>query len=660
MHKQELRKHADPGLHFSPGHGLLHTEVIDYIVRTAVKNIAGQRILAVYLYDRQNVSAPRYTIFQTQHEYSTLMRAEGGALQWRSACLSSLLSGWPRKQCAFYTQKDQQRVTQFCALEDESGVKALTALQEKIMAVRQRKHVITRERKIIETMRRVPNKPRDLAGWIHREVLPAHVFYTYRKGGKAMEGWCSACRHDVQVVGAHHNAVGHCPRCGRAITFKAAGKIGRLYDHATAQVIQRTGESEFLVRIFKAYKSYRGNYRNAKEEIWESARFFVRWDGGEISVDPYYHSYKGVTTHWHSGVRPIINKWTQNFGADICGHLYLRNLNDALLGTPWQYSQLQHFYEHDREPLEVLPYLQRFVQYPFIEYFVKLSLHKLAQHMVYTSYPNSDFNVDGHGLQEILGVPQGDLPLLQTLDASPKQLKLLRALHKQGLRSDESLLRWYATHEIADQDNILRPLHHMPPGKLMRYIDRQFERLRDTKTKYGAQRYRDLRSVLSEYCDYLRICAALCYDLRNTFVLFPRDLCAAHDAAASQFQAKKDEATEKAIGAAYSALAERYGYSHGEFAILAPKTAKEITEEGHALRHCVGSYAERVVKDECVILFLRRLDNLAAPFVTLELKGGQLVQNRGFSNGEPSAEAKAFLQRWERDVLQAAPQKLAA
>ena len=666
MRKQELRKHADPGLKFSPGHGLLHTEAIDYIIRTAVRNIAGQRVLAVYLYDRQSAAqgsnAPRYTVFQTRWEYITLERTEGGALKWRTSCLDNLLGGWPRKQCAFYTQKDLDRVTRFCGVDNASGLDALEVLQERIRAARLRERIVARERKIIETMERVPAKPRDLKGWIHREALPAYVIYTYRKGKKRLDGWCTSCRHDVKVEGVRHNAEGHCPRCGRSVTFKPAGRVGKLYDRATAQVLQRTGEKELLLRIFKADKCYR-SYRSAKEYVWENARFFICWnDSGEISIEPYYDSYRGITTRWRSGERPGMSPWVRTFEQDACGHLYLRGLTEALAGTPWQYSQLQAFYWHDREPLEVLPYLQRYIQRPFIEYLVKLGLCKLAQYAVYGSRTRIDdaLNFEGRNPREILGVRLEDVPLLQALDASPEQLTLLRALRGQGLRVEEPLLRWYEAHGITEEGDILRPLRYTTPLKLMRYIENQFEHLWKQKTEYGIPRYRELRNVLSEYRDYLGIGKALGYDLKNTFVLFPRDLRKAHDTAANLYRPKKDTYVEKAIGAAYPELTKQYGYSRGGFAVVAPQTAKEIVAEGHALRHCVGAYTERVARDEYAILFLRRTADLKAPFVTLRVKDSRLVENRGLSNGEPPPDAQKFLKRWEREVLQAAPQRMAA
>ena len=656
MRKKELRKHADPGLRFSPGHGLLHTEVLNYIIRAAVKNIGGQRVLTVYVYDRQSAAqgnnAPRYTVFQSRQEYITAEHMEGGALRWRSACLYNLLfSGYQRKEYTFYTQKDRDCVTRFCAVKSRLGLEALDKLQSKIMEVRLRERTITRERKILETMEHVPTAPRDLKGWIHREILPAYVFYKYRKGKKRFDGWCTACRHDVQVADARHNAEGRCPRCGRTVIFKPFSRISCLYDRATGQVIQHTGEKELLVRIFKADKHYR-SYRDAEAIIWENARFFVRWDDdGEVSIDPYYYSYSGITTRWHRGERPFMNPYARSFEQDTCGNIYLRGLDSVLAGTPWQYSQLQAFYKHDREPMEVLSYLRQYFLHPFIEYFVKLGLHNLAKYAVYGGY---GMNMEGKNPREILGVEPEDIPLLQSLDANSRQLRLLHTLRKQGLRPEEPLLRWYGEHEISNMDNLLSPLRYTTSFKLTRYIDGQFERLRSFKTENGRRRYEKLSNVLSEYCDYLRIGKTLGYDLKNTFVLFPSDLRIAHDTAARLDQAKKDAVIEQAISVAYPALEKMYSYSHGGFSIVVPKSAKEIVAEGHALRHCVGSYTTSVAKQKCAILFLRRTDDINAPFVTLRVQDGRLEENRGLCNGEPAPAAKAFLKRWEREVLQPA------
>ena len=55
-------------------------------------------------------------------------------------------------------------------------------------------------------------------------------------------------------------------------------------------------------------------------------------------------------------------------------------------------------------------------------------------------------------------------------------------------------------------------------------MDRQYSFLRLRKTQYGGIRYKDMQALVSEYRDYLDMCVRERYDLRNDFVLLPKDL----------------------------------------------------------------------------------------------------------------------------------------
>ena len=52
--KRACRKFAMPELEFNLNEGVLHVEGCPYIIRTAVRNIAGQRILMLYIYQREH------------------------------------------------------------------------------------------------------------------------------------------------------------------------------------------------------------------------------------------------------------------------------------------------------------------------------------------------------------------------------------------------------------------------------------------------------------------------------------------------------------------------------------------------------------------------------------------------------------------------------
>ena len=138
---------------------------------------------------------------------------------------------------------------------------------------------------------------------------------------------------------------------------------------------------------------------------------------------------------------------------------------------------------------------------------------------------------------------------------------------------------------------------------MMRYIAEQYEKNKRPAHRFYGDGYTDYANTLVQYRDYLCMCEGLEYDLKNSFVLFPRDLKDAHDKVASLSDPEKAAIYERQIQQAYPLLEKLYRFERDGWTIMAPKTSKEITEEGHRLHHCVGGYVKRVAMKECIILF---------------------------------------------------------
>ena len=661
INKRECRKYLNPGIKLNSGSGVLHFEKIEYIVCAAIKNIAGRRALILYLYNCRKVIAggvePEYTLFQYRDDYITLHKDSSGNEKWREASLHNMGDRYTNftKTCAFYRFRDEQLVTRFCNISEKTGFEALNALQSAIMSARLTKRIIKRERKIIERMIPIPAIPRRFKSFIHREVLPHYVFYDYCRGNKPKRGYCTACRHNVLVNGTKHNSEGQCPNCEKKITFKSSGRSKRVWDRTTVQVLQRISEDELVLRVFKVNNWLR-NWREPVLDLWENTRVFIRRDEADIvKVDPYYYSYNiGMTTHWRKGERSRFSYYQYSFECDVCGHLYCKNLDDVLKGTAWQYSQLERFYSTDREPLEVIPYLLAYNKYPAIEYLVKLGLTELASTVIYKKDGAKVINEYGRNLRETLGIEPDDLPVLQKINANKRQFELYQRLKLQGIKADETLLLWYQNQKIASAENVSIPLRYTTSRKLMRYIEEQFECLKDLKTQYGGRRYESVGRVLSDYKDYLSMGGLLEYDFKNSFVLFPKNLPEAHDQTSKLFSGKKSGIFKKVIRAAYESLLEKYCFTRDGLTLIPPKTEKEIISEGHTLHHCVYSYVEKVAKGECLILFIRQTENIKKPFYTLEIQNGQVIQIQGKYHCEPTPEVKKFLEFWVRKKLRAA------
>lgn len=259
MNKKECRKYAAPEPAIAPGHGLLHAGQVSYIVRTAVKTIDHHRTLVLYIYSRQQAAQgdchPLWTVFQGKDDFTTLARKPDGTTSWRTSAFAKLGEDWSFvKRCAFYSARDQERVSGFFRDDNEKGTCFVPLLQaqDKILERRRQKRERERDRKVRARMRGLPALPRDLETWAHRTVLPAYFFYDHAKRGKA-SGICSSCGHEATLTGVRYNATVICPQCGRQIVAKSRGRRKWLEDRATCQVIQKAGPDELVVRILKAY-----------------------------------------------------------------------------------------------------------------------------------------------------------------------------------------------------------------------------------------------------------------------------------------------------------------------------------------------------------------------------------------------------------------------
>ena len=661
--RRKCRKYADPGLKMSSGNGLLYAEQISYIVRAAVKLIGHKRILVLYVYSREEAAegcfSPLWTVFQGKEDYAVLARREDGTLSWRVTFFAVLDGRWDFvSRCAFYTQKDEERIKRFFQDGEKGGFPPLLHAQRKICRERNMERQRNREGRVLERMKDLGPLPRGLAKWAHRSVMPAYFFYDYKKGAKNVEGTCSSCGKETVIAGARHNREGVCPACGREVTMKARGRRGCLFDRVTLQTVQKTGPGEVVVRIVKCCYTYRGQ-DTPEKVIFENARLFVRTGREGVAVEGYYDSYnKGILTSWRRGYRPAFSTWQYCFAADLCGHLYCGNLPEALEGTPWQYCPADIFYGHDREPMELAPFLKAYTAHPRLEHLVKTGFWELASGLAYGRECVKLLDEGQNRTHRLLRVAAEDVPFLRSLDPAPSVLEVFQEYCGHNLKDRRELLLWQIKNGI--WRHISQILEYMTPHKLMGYLEKQYSFLNRRRTKRGGMRYSSPQDLAGEYRDYLEMCVKLGYDMKNSFVLYPRDLQKAHDSAARRVKRRADAEVRRDFQAVYVEIAGQVDFEADGMKIVSPAVPGDIIAEGHALHHCVGGYVERVAKRESIILFLRQCAEENKPFYTIELQDRKVVQVRGMQNCSATPEVKQFLRKWEKKVLAVPGRKMAA
>ena len=657
--KRACRKFAIPELEFNLNEGILHVERCPYIIRTAVHNISGQRILVLYIYQSENILAgsikPRWVMFHSRDDFATLSFRENAKATWQCSTLDSLdrIGGFDSK-CAFYRQQDEARVARFCKCE-RGAISVLGYLQRLISRHRELERKWKKQRAIIERMKYVPVLPRDLKGFIHREVMPQYIFYDYQRKGPE-RAFCTACRHEASIAAAKHNASGTCPRCKKKITFKSRGKRGRIFDRATVQVLQKAEGNGLVLRIIKVYRSFADSDIPNHFEIWENARQFITLSSsGQCSVDAYYYHYKAGydLTPWCNGYRPVFDRWKYNFTADMSGVLYQRNLSDTLKDTPWAYSQLEAF-SGIASFSGVATFLSAYIKRPKIEHLIKMKLYRLVSGIIYGGYSYSALqaiNFNGENMRAILGIDRPYFPLLRELNPSIDQLHLIRQLLQADHKPSTEQIKWFIASKISNADAAKELLAHMSVHKLQRYVEQQFAPEDEAALKRVD--YYKMNTLITDYHDYLCMCKELQYDVKNSFILFPRELTAAHDSVAKTLKDKRTAEQEKAIAGSFDEWQKRYQYQSKELMMIPPHSAKEIVDEGAALHHCVRLYVKNVAEKKSVILFVRSVDEPDKSLCTVEVKDGQVTQARGFDNAEPPAQITAFIEQWKQRVLYA-------
>lgn len=658
--KRACRKLAMPELEFNLNEGVLHVESCPYIIRTAVHNISGQRILVLYVYQRESILAgsikPRWVMFHSRDDFATLSFREDAKATWQCSTLGSLDRIWGfDSKCAFYRQQDESRVARFCKCE-RGAISMLGYLQRLISYRKELERKWKKQRAIIERMKYVPVLPRDLKGFIHREVMPQYIFYDYQRKAPG-HAYCTACRHEVRIAAAKHNASGTCPRCKKKITFKCRGRRGRIFDRATVQVLQKAEGNGLVLRIIKVYRSFADSDIPNHFEIWENARQFITLSSsGQCSVDAYYYHYKAGydLTPWCNGYRPVFDRWKYNFTADMSGVLYQRNLSDTLKDTPWAYSQLEAF-SGIASFSGVATFLSAYIKRPKIEHLIKMKLYRLVSGIIYGGYSYSALqaiNFNGENMRAILGIDRPYFPLLRELNPSIDQLHLIRQLLQADHKPSTEQIKWFIASKISNADAAKELLAHMSVHKLQRYVEQQFAPEDEAALKRVD--YYKINTLITDYHDYLCMCKELQYDVKNSFILFPRELKAAHDSVAKTLKDKRTAEHEKAIAGSFDEWQKRYQYQSKELMMIPPHSAKEIVDEGAALHHCVRLYVKNVAEKKSVILFVRSVDEPDKPLCTVEVKDGQVTQARGFDNEEPPAQITAFIEQWKQRVLYAA------
>lgn len=524
-------------------------------------------------------------------------------------------------------------------------------------------------RGILPTPHPLPPISAEIVAQIEREFLP-YIFVDQRdKGYTRVKYHCVRCANakpgshydyvwtDRRTVTpeirtlyqAKHNTVARCPVCGSSGTVKERRYLQRPDNYSEWRyylIFQQASPNEVFIRILTCC-------RRREVELTEPTSFS---ECGYYRLTPrrceyFDYGYGG----WHSYTNENVRKGGYP-GFKIFGV-------DDLKGSFLQYSVTAKFVNDFRSNIALASCFAAL--YPCTEMLYKAGFSGVITDWITQKKKNAYcLNIEAERVTELFKLPKTTLDYLMRevrsdIKVSRNISYVFRGIKLFGKDIEGCRLAieycdrfsfWYSQADIRRAYSLLYGAKKYDRGRLLelvRYIERY-------KEKQQGKGYIDFNGALRFYCDYLHEGDFLKLDFNEHVVRFPKDLKAAHDTTAKLAALVREKEAQKKLDTLYEKYTEQYGFEKYGYKVIAPKSTKEIIAEGKAMHHCVGGYADRHAEGKLAILFIRKVTDIATPYVTVEVNGSTVKQVQGMSN-KPTWEKEAdhgesfnqFLSEWK-------------
>ena len=505
-----------------------------------------------------------------------------------------------------------------------------------------------------EAVRACPEAIPDYAlPWLAAQ-LPVDPVILYRPG--SVTGRCCQCgrqfRCDRTPEGGKFCFLGKatCPYCGtRALTVVETSSRPETEYQADAAFFQAGADGTVWLRQFHVRRDERifegrPTYERPTDWLQEFGRIAVR-DGAAAL---WLHEWKGGYMI-SGGGRIWLDDWERKPRVYVGGFYDYRIMTEsfriAVADTPdagrLRYLDPEAYMRAGgRSPIL---YTARWATYPVIEMLWKCGYRVLVEEKLRgsTAYADRLVNIRARSARNVFRLPKAAMRLQKPEEWTYSKLGRTQVMLDAGTPLPR-IPDWL----IMGDTRILRTVApHMTFREAKRYKEAQNE----PEIKAGRPPV-----TWHEIADYLDDAAALGMDMTNKTVLFPRDLRERHAATSAERRLRADEAARKRMRARADKLVpfawERDGPEGPGLLIRPAESSVELTAEGKALHHCVGTYSERYASGETEIWFVRRKEDPDTPFFTLEYRDGRIVQCRTLHNRSYDTEpaVKAFVDAWAR------------
>lgn len=426
-------------------------------------------------------------------------------------------------------------------------VGALQSLIYNIKAQRVQKREDKRADRLKEREQNTPPLPKGLEDWAKKTGIGTEHFLYYKRHGRYADIACSACGQVTEaavrskdtyegqfekiIPVPQHDSVGTCPHCGATGIYKAQGKAKGVWGHGmNCFIAQRYKDDGAVIRYVEIEKIYRlDTFLDEKERmigagekmiITEIARTYLE-KGKRPQTD--YHKFSSYSGEFWDDC----NLCGMNNISIKAAKIYPESYKE-LRTTFLRYSAAEMYGKH-KTMYNLKEYLERYIQWPQIEMFVKMGLYHIAESIV-EGYCGIIADKDAIKPECFLGIYKRRLRDLKTLQGNPDYLKVWQMEKRMGLHVTVQESIFLAESQVRQSD-LKEILKYTTVAKFMHRIE-QYSGcgIPDTMQEPMCGRMASAVSgVTRTYVDYLHMRIQRGYDLHNQIFLFPRDLRLAHD-----------------------------------------------------------------------------------------------------------------------------------
>ena len=490
------------------------------------------------------------------------------------------------------------------------------------------------------------------------QFFKPYLFFQRRRDG-TISLWSSCCRRhgsmdmlprtigpvEDRIIHGKHNEKAVCPYCGQDVTLKNVSMLGKRKNLLEYQpvMILRAKEGDLYARCYWARKNYLEGLEDPPLFMDTYAMHFAIGRSEEVH-ETYNGKYaRGVVEGNYDPVHRVITEPFSDGGyfysPRYCAYhvLGLDEINES----DFRYCQFDKYERRDPEdphPMHysLCKYLAAYSIYPRgIEMLMKTGGEDLVIDLVGGRKKNRDIiKWDATNPYDAFGLNKVELRAFRDSGCDFWAIGWYKKLRRKNLQTSFSTLRDLGK-TLGDYiDEYIKACikRNILPDKLRRYLD-HFTGPRCHGGIYT------LGAAFRTWKDYTVMAENLNYDLTVETVLMPRNLDLAHQNAQEEthLRLEREERERRKLQTkrekeSIAKRQKKYNIEYGGYLIRIAESAGEITDEGKALCHCVGGYAERHMSGKTTILFLRSCEAPDKPLYTIQMDGNHLVQIHGYKN----------------------------